>query len=303
MAHVRDRPPAPTSLRPELPAAVDVVFAPGDGQGPRGPLLDLFRLRRRPALGARRRSGRRSAGPIGATYVERPIVVAAVLGLGLVAVAGLAVASGLFGGAGSRVTDRHRAPLAIAPTRRPRRPARRRRTRRSSPTRPSRPCSPSFRRTLASTCVRGGGKADPTAAGWNGRDRHVEVGQRAEPREQLRTGPAKLPPKASLVCTPRRRRTRSSSRNLERTLNYGDVRRRSRDLGRARRESVRHRRWRRAAAATRAMTTWSVGGSSDPELAAVTCIPKAGWDGSAWIYWSLRRGRPAWLRHPQGRRL
>ncbi len=26
MAHVRDRPPAPTSLRPELPAAVDVVF-------------------------------------------------------------------------------------------------------------------------------------------------------------------------------------------------------------------------------------------------------------------------------------
>ena len=27
MAHVRDRPPAPTSLRPRCPAAVDVVFA------------------------------------------------------------------------------------------------------------------------------------------------------------------------------------------------------------------------------------------------------------------------------------
>ena len=79
---------------------------PGHGQGPRGSLPDLRRLHDRPARGARRTADRRT-GRLALPRPARrrgPVLVAAVLGLGLVAVAGLALASGL-GGSGSSGTS------------------------------------------------------------------------------------------------------------------------------------------------------------------------------------------------------
>ena len=72
MAHVRDRPPAPTSLRAAAPSRRRRRLRPGDGQGPRGPIRDLHGLRRGPALGARRRRGRRSPDPHGAATPDPP---------------------------------------------------------------------------------------------------------------------------------------------------------------------------------------------------------------------------------------
>ena len=195
MAHVRDRPPAPTSLRPELPAAVDVVFAPGDGQGPRGALPDLFGLRRRPARRARRRSGRALGRSEPSRRRRTPLVVAAVLGLGLVAVAGLALASGLLGGAGSgAVTVGIGSAGAVAPTDGTHAdqladagpvdlPERR----------PSRRCSPSSLRTWPPPAFAAAARPTPTAAGWNGQIVDLEIRRRAEHREQLRAGPARRP--------------------------------------------------------------------------------------------------------------
>ena len=146
MAHVRDRPPAPTSLRAELPAAVDVVFAQAMAKDreARYPTCTAFVEDLRSALGG----GAVAARPIPTDQRRRiPMLVAAALGVGLVAVAGLALASGLFGGSGSSPSPSASAPSPSRPRRRLRRPALRRPTPRSSPTRPSRRCSPSCRRT------------------------------------------------------------------------------------------------------------------------------------------------------------
>ncbi len=104
MAHVRDRPP-PADQPPSGAASRGRCrLRPGDGQGPRGPLRDLHRLRRRPPLGARRRGGRPLGRSPPSSDAGPPCSSAAALGIGLVAVGGLALASGLLGGSGSPVT-------------------------------------------------------------------------------------------------------------------------------------------------------------------------------------------------------
>ena len=112
-------------------------------------------------------------------------------GLGLVAVAGVALASGLVGGAGSPSPSTS-APLAAAPTAAPAATSARRRTLRSSPTRPSRHCSPSFPRT-GSDLRSWWGQGRHRDGGMERAHHRLEIGQRAEHREQLWAGAARRP--------------------------------------------------------------------------------------------------------------
>ncbi len=285
MAHVRDRPPAPTSLRPELPAAVDIVFAQAMAKDreARYSTCSAFVDDLRSALGG----GAVIARPLSTEQRRRTsLLVAAVLGLGLVAVAGVALASGLLGGAGSPSPPAS-APLAVAPTPAP--------TATSSPT-PDPSIFPNTAEAallaklpanLTSTCVRGGGKADTAAAGWNGQ---IVVSRSGNaPNIVNNYGPVQPgAPKASLICTPDGGPDQLYIQELRLPSGTGDV-------GGEAAFSV-------AALATRyaikpgscssgaeASTTWSVGGSSVPS-GTVVCIPKAGWDGGSWIYWSFAGG-------------
>ena len=200
MAHVRDRPPAPTSLRPELPAAVDVVFAQamakdrearystcsafvddlrsalGGGAVVARPVpteprtSNAARRRRRPRPRARRRRwpGRWHRGS------------SAALGA------------------------RHRRHRLRWPSRRLEAP-----TPTSSPT-PDPSIFPNTAESallaklpanVASTCVRGGGKADTATAGWNGQIIVSRSGN--APNIVNNYGPVQPgAPKASLICTP-----------------------------------------------------------------------------------------------------
>ena len=106
MAHLKDPVPSAVGLRPELPAGVDEALSRGMAKDreARYPSCVAFVSDLREALG-----GRPIAAPARAAAQPRvvrrgPLVVAAVLGLALVAVAGLALASGL-GGSGSPGTS------------------------------------------------------------------------------------------------------------------------------------------------------------------------------------------------------
>ena len=97
MAHLRDAPPSAVALRPELPAGVDAVLARGMAKDP------LVRYETCAALMADLRAALSGAliatptTPASPTSRRRPLAIAAVLGIGLVGVAGLALASGLVG--------------------------------------------------------------------------------------------------------------------------------------------------------------------------------------------------------------
>ncbi len=286
MAHVRDRPPAPTGLRPELPTAVDVVFAQAMAKDreARYPTCTAFVEDLRSALGG----GAVVARPISAERRRRaPLLVAAVLGLGLVAVAGLRLASGLFGGSGSP-SPSSSAPLAVAPTDAP--------TVTSSPT-----ADPSnFPNTaeavllaripadLAATCVRGAGKADLTAAGWNGRIVLSRSG--VAPNIVNNYGPVgpQRAPKASLVCHPTDGPDTVFFQETSEDLTYSDSGEEASsgvaDLASRYTIAVGD-----CSSGKPAADKWAVGGGAVAN-GNVTCIPKTGWDGAAWIYWSFGGG-------------
>ncbi len=217
-----------------------------------------------------------------------PLAVAgAVLGLALVAVAGLALASGLLGGPGSPSPSAS-APLAVAPTEAP--------TPSSSPT-PDPSIFPNTAESallakipadLAATCVRGAGKADMTAAGWSGRIVLSRSG--VAPNIVNNYGPVgpQRAPKASLACQPIDGPDKVYFQETSEDPTYSDS-------GEEASSGV-------ADLATRysiavgdcssgkpAADTWAIGGGAVAN-GNVTCIPKAGWDGAAWIYWSFGGG-------------
>ena len=117
MAHVGTAPGA-DRLRPDLPSRVDVVLAQAMAKDreARYPSCTAFVEDLRTALGG----GAVVARPV-RTRAATPdaVLVAAVLGLGLVVVAGLALASGLLGGAGGASPS----ASAPSPSRRPQLPA------------------------------------------------------------------------------------------------------------------------------------------------------------------------------------
>jgi len=286
MAHVRDQPPAPTSQRPELPAAVDLVLAQAMAKDreARYESCSAFVEDLRRALGG----GAVEARPGTAEPRRRaPLLVAAALGLGLVAVAGLALASSLGGSGSGSPSPPESAPVAaVSPS--------------AEPTPSPRPDPSIFPNTaetallaklpadLASTCVRGGGKADTTAAGWNGQivtSRSGVAPNLVVNREPVQS---KLAPKASLICSPPGGPDAVYFQEMREDLQYSDS-------GEEAAISVTHLGNRYTiptgdcTSGESAMTTWSIGGSAVPN-GSVVCIPKAGWDDAAWIYWSFGKG-------------
>ncbi len=106
MAHLKDPVPSVVALRPELPPGVDVALARGMAKDreARYPTSVAFMTELREALG-----GRPIAAPAVRAAKSRSsrrgtVLIAAVLGLGLMIVAGVALASGL-GGPGSSGTS------------------------------------------------------------------------------------------------------------------------------------------------------------------------------------------------------
>ncbi len=116
LAHLKDPVPSAVALQPGLPAPIDVVLAKvmAKDREARYPSCAAFVDDLRTALGG----GAVVARPIRLNRRRRPLVlVGAVAGLGLVAVAGLALASGLLGGSPAAPTAPSQsgsAPLAIA---------------------------------------------------------------------------------------------------------------------------------------------------------------------------------------------
>jgi hypothetical protein len=96
LAHLKDPVPSAVAMQPSLPASVDTVLAKvmAKDREARYPSCAAFVEDLRSALGGRAVVAR----PVPSAQRRRtPLVVAAALGLGLVAVAGLALASGLVG--------------------------------------------------------------------------------------------------------------------------------------------------------------------------------------------------------------
>jgi serine/threonine protein kinase len=286
MAHVRDRPPTPTSLRPDLPGAVDAVFAQAMAKDreARYPSCSAFVDDLRTALGG----GRISARPVGAASSRRgPWLVAAAVGLGVVVVAGLALASNL-GRSGSGASPSGSAsaavvsPSPVAPT--------------ASPTQdpaifPNAAESALLAKVpadLASTCVRGGGKADTKTAGWNGRIATSRSG--TAPNIVVNYEPVQptLAPKATLICSPGGEADDVYLQELREDLEYSDSGEEA-GIAVAKLATRYEIKPGDCSSGAKATTTWSVGGGSVPN-GNVVCIPKAGWDGASWIYWSFGDG-------------
>jgi serine/threonine-protein kinase len=198
MAHVRDTPPAPTSLRPELPAAVDVVLAQAMAKDreARYATCSAFIEDLRTALGG----GAVAARPIRTERRRGPLLaVAAVLGLGLVAIAGLALASGLGGSGSDGASPSGSAAVAVVS---------------ASPAEPTASPTPDpsvfpnadeqavielLPPDLRSTCSRSDGSSDTTTAGFVGRAATVYAGDPPKPVYQDIHPPA---PKVGLACVP-----------------------------------------------------------------------------------------------------
>jgi serine/threonine protein kinase len=285
MAHVRDTPPAPTSLRPDLPAAVDIVFgqAMAKDRGARYPSCSAFVDDLRAALGG----GAIAARPIREPPRRRtPLVAAAVLGLGLVAVAGLVLASGL-GGSGSGSPSPSGSVAAAASSAAP------------SPTDSPTPDPSVFPNAdeqavidllppdLRSTCQRSDGSSDTTTAGFVGRAATVYAGDPPKPVFQDIHPPE---PKVGLACVPASGADRvyvqtfhpeggtSDPASIAETALAYLAARYKVEQG-------------ECTSTTPKTTTWSKGGSSLSN-GYVVCIPTAGFDaGGSWIYWSFDRGK------------
>ena len=96
MAHLHDAPPSAVTLRSELPAGVDAVLARGMAKDreARYPTCVAFVTDLRKVLGGRLVvKGAAGSRP----SRSRPLAVAAMVGVGILAVVGLGLASGLFG--------------------------------------------------------------------------------------------------------------------------------------------------------------------------------------------------------------
>ena len=263
----------------------------------RYPTCSAFVEDLRSALGG----GAVSARPIRPASRRRtPLLVAAVAGLGLVAVAGLALASGVSG-----IRDRRRLAVGIggrggalvAP----------------SPTGSPTPDPSVFPNTAEAALLdpaagrpRGDVRArrrqsGHDASGWNGQIVTSRSG--AAPNIVVNREPVqpKLAPKASLVCSPPNGPDAVYFQELREDLQYSDS---GEEAGIA----VAKLGTRYAietgdcSSGGKAVTTWSVGGSAIPS-GTVVCIPKAGWDDASWLYWSFGNGNTLWLRHAQGRGL
>jgi serine/threonine protein kinase len=289
MAHVRDTPPSPTSLRPELPSAVDVVFAQAMAKDreARYATCSAFIEDLRSALGGGVVRARPVAVPVSSRR-RATLMVAAAIGVGLVAVAGLTLANGLGGSGSGSPSPSGSAPIgAASPST-------------ATPTNSPTPDPSIFPNTaeavllakvpedLASTCVRGAGKADMKAAGWSGRIVLSRSG--VAPNIVNNYGPVgpQRAPKASLVCQPIDGPDEVYFQETSEDPTYSDS-------GEEASSGV-------ADIATRytidvgdcssgepAADTWAIGGGAVAN-GNVTCIPKAAWDDAAWIYWSFGGG-------------
>jgi serine/threonine protein kinase len=284
MAHVRDRPPAATNLRSDLPAAVDVVFAQAMAKDreARYEACVAFIEDLRSALGG----GVVAARPIRAPRRRGPTLVAAALGLGLVAVAGLVLASGLLG-RGSAASPSGSAPAAFVspisaePT--------------DSPT-PDPSIFPNTDEqavlaflppTLRETCRRGGGRADTALAGWQGRVPTNISGDPPVPGGFQDIQPPS--PRVSLTCTPS---DGASAAYVQTFRSEGGTT----DPGSVADTAISYLASRYklpdkdCTDGTAASGDWSLGGSSLPN-GYLVCLPESSFDGHAWVYWTFDRGR------------
>ncbi len=114
MAHLHDAPPSAVALQSELPAGVDVVLARGmakDREARYETCAALMADLRRALGGGKITTPSMPAQP---TSRRRPLAIAAVVVFGLLAIAGLALVSGL-GGSGSSASSPTGSGLAAAP--------------------------------------------------------------------------------------------------------------------------------------------------------------------------------------------
>jgi serine/threonine protein kinase len=284
MAHVREQPPAPTGLRPELPAAVDTVFgqAMAKDREARYATCSAFVEDLRAALGG----GAVAARPVRAEPSRRrtPFVVAVVVGLGLVFMAGLALASGLGGIASASPTPSGSALFAVAPTAAP------------SPTDPRTPDPSLFPNTderavlallppaLSETCRRGGGRSDAARAGWQGRVATSFSGDPPVPSEFQSILPPT--PRVSLSCQPTSGATTAYVQTFPAEGGDGSVADTAISYYAARYELGD----KDCADGQAGSGDWALGGSSLPNGYFV-CVPESSFDGHAWIYWTFDDGR------------
>jgi serine/threonine protein kinase len=281
MAHVRDRPPTATSLRPELPGAVDAVFAQAMAKDreARYPTCSAFVDDLRTALGG----GQITARPFRAQSRRGPVLVAGAVGFGLVAVAGMALASGMLGGPGS-LAPSGSGPLAITsaspePT--------------TSPT-PDPSVFPNADEAallallppdLRPTCVRGATQSDATKAGFEGQVVGSFSGTGGSNRQVNKYSITVPKPKAGVVCAPKDGPSvsfqfhalaggRDATSIADQALS--DISARyvipDGDCGNG----------------APAKGTWS---SASSGFGHVACIHVSTFDGKPWIYWSFGGGR------------
>ncbi|HEY8167124.1 MAG TPA: serine/threonine-protein kinase [Candidatus Limnocylindrales bacterium] len=286
MAHVRDQAPAPTSLKPDLPGPVDVVIgqALAKDREARYATCSAFIDDMRAALGGRAVSAR----PISLrTWRRTPVrIAAAAIALGLVAIGGLAFASGLGRPGSDGASPSGSLAALISPS-----PA----GSTSSPTPdPAVFPNPDEQAVIAllppdlqASCARSDGRADTTQAGFVGRAATVYAGDPPKPVFQDIHPPA---PKVGLACVPASGADRvvvQTFRPEGGTSDPASIAETALAYLAARYEITQDA----CSATTPATTTWSKGGSSVSN-GYVVCIPEAGFEGGgAWIYWSFDRGK------------